>query len=120
MNKPRRSKDDDRSPLSLPWIYILLSLADGPRHGYGIMREVEARTDGEVNIWPATLYGAIKRMLAAGLIEDAPDGVAEGDDARRSYYRLTGHGRAVLMQETARLARLLRIAEEKEVAGEPL
>lgn len=110
---------EDPTPLSLPWIYILVALADGARHGYGIMREVEERTHGEVNIWPATLYGAIKRMLAAGLIEESPERPDEGDDQRRNYYRLTDAGRAVLTRETGRLARLLRIAEEKQVAGEP-
>ncbi|MGD8329779.1 MAG: PadR family transcriptional regulator [Acidobacteriota bacterium] len=119
MTPPRTPATDDPTPLSLPWIYILLALADGARHGYGIMREVEERTDGEVTIWPATLYGAIKRMLAAGLIEESPDRPDEGDDQRRNYYRLTEAGREVLTVETGRLARLLRIAEEKQVAGEP-
>ena len=115
----KRAPEEDPAPLSLPWIYILVALADEPRHGYGVMQEVESRTGGEVNIWPATLYGAIKRMLAAGLIEEAPDRPEDGDDPRRNYYRLTPTGRTVLTRETGRLARLLEIAAEKEVAGEP-
>ena len=114
-----RAPDEDPTPLSLPWIYILVALADEPRHGYGIMQEVEARTDGAVNLWPATLYGAIKRMLAAGMIEESENRPDEGDDARRNYYRLTRFGREILKREIGRLAQLLRIAEAKEVAGEP-
>ncbi len=106
--------------MSLPWVYILLALADGERHGYGIMREVEERTGGKVNIWPATLYGAIKRMLAAGLVEEAqerPD--PEVDDRRRRYYRLANRGREVLAGETARLAQIVELAREKQVLGTP-
>jgi len=83
------------------------------------MRDVEERTDGEVTIWPATLYGAIKRMLAAGLLEEAPHHGGADDDPRRRYYRITEAGREVLARETARLSRLVQIAEEKEVAGRP-
>ena len=104
--------------MSLPWVYILLALADGERHGYGIMREVEERTDGKVNIWPATLYGAIKRMLAAGLIEAAPERPdPELDDQRRRYYSLSDKGREVLAGETARLAQIVELAKEKDVLG---
>ncbi len=106
--------------MSLPWVYILLALADGERHGYGIMREVEERTDGKVNIWPATLYGAIKRMLAAGLVEVAnerPD--PDSDDQRRRYYRLADRGREVLAGETALLAQIVELAREKQVLGMP-
>ncbi len=116
IKRPRSFTDQASSPLSLPWVYILLSLADGQRHGYGIMREVEARTGGQVNLWPATLYGAIKRMLAAGLIEEAsarPD--PADDDTRRKYYRLAERGRQVLASETARLAQVVEMAREKKV-----
>ncbi len=106
--------------MSLPWVYILLALADGERHGYGIMREVEERTGGTVNIWPATLYGAIKRMLAAGLIEAAPERPdPELDDQRRRYYSLSDKGRDVLAGETARLAQIVELAREKDVLGAP-
>ena len=108
--------------MSLPWVYILLALADGERHGYGIMREVEERTGGKVNIWPATLYGAIKRMLAAGLIEAAPPperSDPDTDDQRRRYYRLADRGREVLAGETARLAQIVELAREKQVLGTP-
>jgi DNA-binding PadR family transcriptional regulator len=77
------------------------------------MRDVEERTGGDVTIWPATLYGAIKRMLAAGLVEEAPEHAEEDDDPRRRYYELSATGRRVLKRETERLARLVRIAEER-------
>ncbi len=97
-----------------------MALADGERHGYGIMREVEERTDGNVNIWPATLYGAIKRMLAAGLIEAAPERPdPELDDQRRRYYSLSDRGREVLAGETARLAQIVQLAKDKDVLGDP-
>jgi DNA-binding PadR family transcriptional regulator len=101
-------------------VYILLALADGERHGYGIMREVEERTGGQVNLWPATLYGAIKRMLAAGLIEQTsarPDPAS--DDTRRKYYRLAERGRQVLAGETARLAQIVEMARDKDVLQSP-
>ena len=98
-------------------MYILLALADEDRHGYAIMREVEERTGGKVNLWPATLYGAIKRMLSAGIIEEAPRRPEGEDDQRRRYYRLTQTGRTALAEETGRLADLVRIAREKDVLG---
>src|ERR671932_1479007 len=87
---------DPRSllPLTPAVLHILLALADGERHGYGIMREVEGRTGGETRLGPGTLYGSIKRMLADGLIEESderPD--PEMDDQRRRYYRITDFGR---------------------------
>ncbi|MCH8876287.1 MAG: helix-turn-helix transcriptional regulator [Chloroflexi bacterium] len=95
---------------------ILLALADQERHGYGIMREVERRTEGVVKLGPGTLYGSIKRMLEAGIIEesgDRPD--PELDDDRRRYYRLTTHGRQVAIAEANRLQRQVRQAQEKNL-----
>ncbi len=85
------------------------------------MRDVEERTTGHVKLWPATLYGAIKRMLAAGLIEEAPAAPPrlDTDDQRRKYYRLTNPGRRVLAQETGRLAELVEIARQKDVLDTP-
>jgi DNA-binding PadR family transcriptional regulator len=73
-------------PLPPSEFQILLALADGERHGYAIMQEIERRTAGEVRLGPGTLYGSIKRMLAAGLIEEsARRPAAERDDERRRY-----------------------------------
>ena len=105
-------------PLTPAVFHILLALADGERHGYGIMLEVEAMTKGRVEMGPGTLYGTIKRMLKAGLIEESderPD--PELDDERRRYYRLTGFGRRVLAAEAERLSALVDVAQSKRVFG---
>ena len=73
----------------------MLSLAGGEQHGYGIMQEVLERTSGKVRLWPATLYGSIKRLIEAELIEESDERPApELDDARRRYYRLTSSANA--------------------------
>lgn len=102
-------------PLPAAQLHILLAIADGEKHGYAIMREVESMTGGEVTMGPGTLYGAIKRMLSAGLVEETderPD--PELDDERRRYYRATGFGLRVLAAETERLERLVRTAQAKQ------
>ncbi len=108
----------DLLPLPPAQLHILLALADGEKHGYAVMSEVEQMTDGEVSMGPGTLYGAIKRMLNADLIEesdDRPD--PELDDERRRYYRVSGFGARVLTAELARLEQLVRTAEAKNVAS---
>ena len=105
-------------PLPPAQTHILLALADGEKHGYAVMREVEQMTDGEVTMGPGTLYGAIKRMLNAGLIEESderPD--PELDDERRRYYRTTGFGARVLTAELTRLDQLIRTAQAKQVSA---
>lgn len=103
-------------PLTPAVFHILLALADRERHGYGIMQDIAARTDGAMRMGPGTLYGSIKRMLADGLIVEVgerPD--PELDDERRRYYRLTNLGQRVLHAEALRLEQLLRIAQAKRV-----
>ena len=103
-------------PLTPAIVHILLALADEDRHGYGIMQEVARMTDGAVRMGPGTLYGTIKRLLAAHLIEEAderPD--PELDDERRRYYCLTPQGRRALTAETARVATLISAARSKKV-----
>jgi DNA-binding PadR family transcriptional regulator len=110
----------DLLPLTPAVLNILLALADGERHGYGIMREVEGRSEGEVRLGPATLYGSIKRMLADGLIEESderPD--PEMDDQRRRYYRITDFGWRVAGAEAERLASLVDTAREKKLLRSP-
>lgn len=120
IKRPRTFTDRESSPLSLPWVHILLALADGERHGYGIMQDVAERTAGHIKLWPATLYGAIRRMLAAGLIEEAsPPRPPDSDDQRRKYYRLTDSGRRVLTRETGRLAELVETARQRDVLDTP-
>jgi DNA-binding PadR family transcriptional regulator len=90
-------------PLTSSAFFILLALADRPRHGLGIADEVERRTEGEVELGPGTLYNALRKMLALGLIEDAPDRPdPEEDDPRRRYYRITEAGRQAVSAEAER------------------
>src|SRR5277367_6731271 len=96
-------------PLKSQWFHIMLSLAGEEQHGYGIMQDVLNRTTGRVRLWPATLYGSIKRLIEAELIEESDERPApELDDARRRYYRLTALGRRVLDAECERLQELVR------------
>lgn len=103
-------------PLKAHWFHIMLTLAGGEQHGYGIMRDVLQRTNGKVRLWPATLYGSIKRLIEAELIEESDERPApELDDARRRYYRLTALGSRVLDAECERLQELVRIIRGKQV-----
>lgn len=103
-------------PLTPAVFHILLALADGEKHGYGIMKEVAQRTEGSMRMGPGTLYGSLGRMLDSGLIEaseERPD--PEMDDERRRYYRLTSFGLRVAEAESQRLDQLLRVARAKHV-----
>lgn len=103
-------------PLTPAVYHILLALADGEKHGYAIMQDIEAQTSGRMKMGPGTLYGSIKRMLAADLIvesDERPD--PEMDDERRRYYRLTGLGERVVAAESERLAQAVSVAREKQV-----
>jgi len=102
-------------PLKTQWFHIMLTLAGGDQHGYGIMQEVQQRTGGKVRLWPATLYGSIKRLIEAELIEESNKRPApELDDARRRYYRLTALGKRVLDAECERLQELVRTIRVKQ------
>ena len=101
-------------PIPPAQLHILLALADGQKHGYAIMTEVETMTDGSVTMGPGTLYGAVKRMILAGLISEAeerPDPAL--DDQRRRYYRLTALGVRVLDSEIARMEHLARTGRQR-------
>jgi DNA-binding PadR family transcriptional regulator len=105
-------------PLTPAVFHILLALADGEKHGYAIMQEVETLTDGRIHLGPGTLYGSIKRLLAGELIEESderPD--PELDDERRRYYRLTDFGQRVVEEEAERLLQLVRQAKLKKLLG---
>jgi DNA-binding PadR family transcriptional regulator len=106
-------------PLKSQWFHIMLSLAGGEQHGYGIMQEVLERSDGKVRLWPATLYGSLKRLIEADLIAESSDRPEpELDDARRRYYRLTALGRRVLDAECDRLQDLVRVIRRKQALNE--
>jgi len=103
-------------PLKTNWFHIMLCLAGQEQHGYGIMNEVLERTDGKIHLWPATLYGTLKRLIDADLIEESDERPApELDDARRRYYRLTKLGHRVLAAESERLEELVGILRKRKV-----
>jgi DNA-binding PadR family transcriptional regulator len=105
-------------PLKTQWFHIMLSLAREEQHGYGIMQEVLERTTGKVHLWPATLYGSIKRLIEEDLIRESSARPApEFDDARRRYYRLTPLGRRVLDAECDRLQELVQAIQAKRKVG---
>jgi DNA-binding PadR family transcriptional regulator len=106
-------------PLTPAVFHILLSLADEPRHGYGIMQEVARRTDDEVQMGPGTLYGTLQRMCDAGLVEECDPPSLSNTDERRRYYRLTKRGRSTAVSEAERLERLLSAAYSKALLGRP-
>lgn len=104
----------DLLPLPVSQMHILLALTTGDKHGYAIMKEVEAFTDGAVTMGPGTLYGAVKQMLKAGLIEESSERPDPGlDDERRRYYRLTDLGLRILDAEVARIEQLARTARTR-------
>jgi DNA-binding PadR family transcriptional regulator len=107
-------------PLSPAVFHVLLALAAGEMHGYAIMQEIAILTDGQFHMGPGTLYGTVKRLLEARLIEesgDRPD--PHLDDERRRYYRLTQEGHRVLTAEAERLQSLVRAARSRHVMGGP-
>lgn len=103
-------------PLSAVVFEILLALAGEDRHGYDIMREVERRTEERLSLYPGTLYRAVNRLLAEGLIEELEERPARpNDDERRRYYRLTRLGRNVAGAEARRLASQVRAARARNL-----
>lgn len=110
----RSSNPEEMLPLSPAVFHILLALADGERHGYSIMQEIEQQTDGKLRIGATTLYRSIKQMLEVGLlveVDERPD--AALDDERRRYYRLTSLGQQVARAEAQRLEQALNVARHK-------
>jgi len=110
-------------PLTPAVFHVLLSLVDATRHGYGISKDVEERTAGDVKLGPGTLYGTLNRLVSAGLVRETaaaePDAGGAGDDdrGRRRYYELTPLGRDVVALEAERLAQLVGLARAKAVIG---
>lgn len=98
-------------PLPPATFHILLALAANDRHGYGIIQDVEARTDGALRLSPGTLYRTIQRLLEQGLIVEPKRRADPLDDPRRRYYRITPFGTAAARAETRRLTQLVRLAK---------
>ena len=103
-------------PLTPAVFHIMLALAGGESHGYGIMLEVERLTSGQMNLGPGTLYRSIQRMLVDCLIEETKvSNDSEDDDERRRYYRLTALGLEVARAESRRLQSLLKAANQRKL-----
>jgi len=96
--------------------HVLLSLAGGERHGYGILKEVLRQTDGAVRLGPGTIYGTLQRLMESGWVEPS-DGPATAIDERRRHYRLTRSGRQALEAEVRRMEGLVRTARAQRIGG---
>jgi DNA-binding PadR family transcriptional regulator len=106
------------APLTPAVLHILLALSTGERHGYAIMKQVEADSQGKVKMGPGTLYGSLGRMTDAGLVRESAKRVdPEMDDERRIYYKLTAAGKAALEAELSRYRSLVAVAEGRLVHG---
>jgi DNA-binding PadR family transcriptional regulator len=118
MKKP--SAPQELLPLTAPVFHILLALTGEERHGYGIMQDVARQTNDGLQLGPGTLYGCLKRMLAAGMVEESeerPDPAL--DDERRRYYRMTPLGRRVVRAEAQRLANAVTAAKARRLFDWP-
>jgi DNA-binding PadR family transcriptional regulator len=107
-----------QAPLTPAVLHILLALSTGERHGYGIMKQVKADSQGKVRMGPGTLYGSIARMTEAGLVRESERRVdPEMDDERRIYYQLTDAGQTALGAELKRYRGVVAVAEGRFVHG---
>ena len=109
---------DDLLPLPAATFHILLAVAEGERHGYAIIQDVEARTSGELRLSAGTLYRSIARMVEQGLIVEVAKRRTAEDDERRRYYRITPFGTAVARAEMRRMTQLLRLARASGLSPE--
>ncbi len=117
---PLKRDPQELLPLTPSMFEVLIALADGEKHGYAIIKEVNRRTGGRVALSAGTLYTIIRRFADEGIIEEAaerPDPAL--DDERRRYYRLTDFGRAVARAEAERMETALRMARAKELIPRP-
>ena len=116
-----QTEPGEMPPLTPAVFHVLLALADGERHGYAIMQEVAESTGRRIKMGPGTLYGTIKRLLEARMIEESderPD--PELDDERRRYYRLTALGQQAVRAEALRYAEMAQVARRKRLIGKPV
>jgi DNA-binding PadR family transcriptional regulator len=111
---------DPPLPLKPKVLHILLAVADAPRHGYGIMQDVLERTDGQVRLWPAALYGLLRELEKTALIVESDQRPsADQDDERRRYFALTPHGKRVLGAEVRRLEAIVHHARSSRALRKP-
>ena len=111
----KRASLEAHLPLKAVDFYILLVLGDGELHGYGIVKEIEERSDGAIRLEPGNLYRYVKRLVEHGMLEPAErravDGTRGAPSERRRYYRVTSFGRAVLAAEAVRMRGLVAAAD---------
>ncbi len=106
-------------PLTPPEFHVLLALGDEALHGYAMMQSLAEKTGGREALLPGTLYTTVARMVKRGLLDELDEAPRPDADRRRRYYRVSPLGRAVARAESARLRRLLTVAErESLVPGE--
>ena len=111
------AKNITNAPLTPAVLHILLALSTKERHGYGVMKQVEADSQGRVNMGPGTLYGSFKRMIEAGLIRESDKKIdADMDDERRVYYKITGIGQKALAAELERYRDVVAVAKQKRLS----
>ncbi len=104
-------------PLTPAVLHILLALSIRERHGYGIMKQVEADSQGKVNMGPGTLYGSLGRMIDAELICESDKKIdPEMDDERRVYYKITGFGEKALAAEVRRYREVVAVDKQQRLA----
>lgn len=105
-------------PLPPATFHILLAVLNGELHGYAIIQDVEARTDGALRMSAGTLYRSVARMVEQGLIAEVAKRRSIADDERRRYYRITPFGTAVARAEMRRLSQLVRLARASGLTPE--
>jgi DNA-binding PadR family transcriptional regulator len=113
-----RSEVDAMLPLPPATFHILMALTDEDRHGYAIIQDVMARTDGELRLSAGTLYRSIQRLLDQGLIVETRKRPAPAHDERRRYYAITPFGTSVARAEMRRLTQLVRLARARGLTPE--
>lgn len=110
-------KQKSRSPLTPAVLHILMALGEGERHGYAIMKQVEADAEGAVKMGPGTLYGALSRMMKAGLVVESGKRIdPQMDDERRIYYTITPAGRQALNDELQRYRGVVELARRRRLS----
>ena len=114
---PKAPSPESLLPLTHLALEILLALADGPRHGYGIITDIEARSGGRTSLRSGTLYTAIQRLRTDGLLEPVESKRGPEGDPRRKYFRMTALGRAVARLELERLSAVLASGRRRALLG---
>lgn len=110
------NKNPANAPLTPAVLHILLALSTEERHGYGIMKQVEADSQGKVKMGPGTLYGSLGRMIEAELIRECDKKIDPAmDDERRVYYQITGAGRKALAAELERYREVVAVAKRRQL-----